>query len=85
MAVTTSKFLIAGELMASSLLQRGPVPNFMADWVFDYIVEPSSLNNVNIDTDLLSDKPKNMVTKVRMKSYWNMYFIFNHHFHLKDQ
>ena len=36
-SLTEGHFGIAGQLMASSIWQGGPAPNFLAGWVYQYI------------------------------------------------
>ena len=37
-AIAREEFTLAAELCASSLAQGGPAPNFLSDWVYDYLV-----------------------------------------------
>ena len=37
MSLTEGLFKAAGLLMASSIVQGGPAPNFMTPWVYDYL------------------------------------------------
>ncbi len=70
MALTSSKFLHLGELMAKSLVQGGPAPNFMATWVYDAIVNPASIHSIPVDVSLIRNQShKNTITKVRKLYY----------------
>ena len=47
MAIAREEFTLAAELCASSLAQGGPAPNFLSDWVFDYLV--GGLKSIKFD------------------------------------
>ena len=46
-ALTEGSFHRAGELMAMSLAQGGPPPNFLSKWVYDYL--SSGIRGVEVD------------------------------------
>jgi len=43
LVVNKREFVIAGELMAMSLLQNGPVPNILAGWCYKIISSTKSI------------------------------------------
>lgn len=47
MAMSKGHFHVAGELMAASIVQGGPAPDFLASWVYDYT--SSGIESVMID------------------------------------
>ena len=54
----------AGLLMACSIVHGGPAPNFMAQWVFDYIAH--GLHQVPLGIDDIQNKlPKKVAEKVQ--------------------
>lgn len=64
MSLTEGHFKLAGYLMASSILQGGPAPNFLAKWVYQYI--SGSLDAVNIQIeDVITCSVKDIVARVR--------------------
>ncbi|CAB4012714.1 G2 M phase-specific E3 ubiquitin- ligase-like isoform X1 [Paramuricea clavata] len=48
-AVSNGHFRVAGELMAASIVQGGPAPDFMAPWVYDYI--SAGIKGVTVDQE----------------------------------
>ncbi len=52
-ALTEGHFKIAGQLMASSVLQGGPAPNFLSDWVYQFI--SGGLSTVSIQVEDIKD------------------------------
>ena len=48
-ALTEGSFHRAGELMAMSLAQEGPPPNFLSRWVYDYL----SSGNRGVEVDFV--------------------------------
>ena len=83
MALTSSKFRHLGELMAKSLVQGGPAPNFMATWVYDAVVTPASIHGIPVDVSLIRNQSHtSMITMVREN--WSFirivfFLIFNKH------
>ena len=62
-SLSKGHFQAAGMLMACSIVQGGPVPNFMAPWVFDYIAY--GLHQVPMCTDdIQNELPKKVAKKV---------------------
>jgi hypothetical protein len=62
-ALASGDFRYAGELMASSIVQGGPAPNFFARWVYLYIT--GGLDKVEPCVDHIKDKNlKDIVEKV---------------------
>lgn len=65
-ALTSSQFCHLGELMAKSLIQGGPAPNFMATWVYDAIVKPASVHEIPVHVSLIRNQSHaKTITKVR--------------------
>ncbi|XP_028400112.1 uncharacterized protein LOC114523408 [Dendronephthya gigantea] len=63
MALTEGHFKVAGLLMASSVLQGGPAPNFLANWVYQFI--SGGLDAVTIQVnDVKRDSLKVAVEKI---------------------
>lgn len=63
-ALTEGHFKVAGELMASSVLQGGPAPNFLAGWVYQFI--SGGLNTVSIQIeDIKKESIKAVGEKVK--------------------
>ena len=52
-AFANGHFRIAGELMASSIVQGGPAPDFLAPWVYNYIC--SGLDSILVVEDKVKD------------------------------
>ncbi|XP_031565225.1 G2/M phase-specific E3 ubiquitin-protein ligase-like [Actinia tenebrosa] len=62
-ALTEGSFKVAGELMAMSLAQGGPAPNFLASWVYDYL--SSGLDGVPAQIENIKDsKFKRVAEKI---------------------
>ena len=70
-AIANEEFLLAGELCASTICQGGPAPNFLSDWVYDFLV--GGLQNIKFpsSTDLLDAKLNDFVSKVMKFIYIN--------------
>ena len=47
MAIARDEFTLAADLCASSLAQGGPAPNFLSDWVFDFLI--GGLKSIKFD------------------------------------
>ena len=47
MAVANDEFCIAGELCSSSIAQGGPAPNFLAEWLYDFLA--GGLKGISFD------------------------------------
>lgn len=62
-SLSEGHFQAAGMLMACSIVQGGPAPNFMAPWVFDYIAYGLHQVPVCID-DIQNELPKKVAKKV---------------------
>lgn len=69
-ALTEGSFEIAGELMAMSLAQGGPAPNFLAPWVFDYL--STGLDGVVAEIEKMEDSQFKTVAE---KVTWNKVFV----------
>lgn len=52
-ALTEGDFKIAGELMASSIAQGSPPPNFLSGWVFNYL--STGVENIEVDLKRLQN------------------------------
>ena len=63
-SLTEGYFKLAGYLMASSILQGGPAPNFLAKWVYEYISGGLDAVKVQIE-DVTTYSIKRIVTRVR--------------------
>lgn len=62
-ALASGDFRYAGELMASSIIQGGPAPNFLAKWVYMYIT--GGLDKVELCvSQIKEEKLKDIVEKV---------------------
>ena len=59
--------------MAASLLQGGPPPRFLANWVYEYIVSGDQLLNSVAIEDIQSEITKEFANKV---IYYHINFIF---------
>ena len=62
-ALAENEFAFAGNLMAASILQGGPPPQMLAEWVFDYMAYGFH-ENLSLSCDDLSVRSKEFVTKV---------------------
>ena len=73
-ALASSKFLFAGELMAKSLVHGGPAPNFMTEWLCSYIIDPSSIAEIPVDVHVIRNKKhKDMIFRVSLNSVIEVY------------
>ena len=64
-ALANDEFKVAGELMASSILQGGPAPSFLADIVYSYIIHGSSSIQTDTWAALVNDETlKQAIEKV---------------------
>ena len=62
-ALASGDFQYAGELMASSIVQGGPAPNFLAKWVYTYMT--GGLNEVEPSTSQIKeDNLRDIIAKV---------------------
>ena len=62
-ALASGDFKYAGELMASSIVQGGPAPNFLAKWLYLYVT--GGLDKVESCVNDIRDKDlKRIVEKV---------------------
>ena len=52
-ALTQDLFKYAGELMAMSIIQEGPAPNFISPVIFDVIAK--GLCKANLSTDMIEN------------------------------
>ena len=65
-SLTDELFKAANLLMACSIVQGGPAPNFMSQWVYDYLA--FGLHNVPLNPDDIEDvSVRNVVDKVSVK------------------
>ena len=63
MALTDGSFSFVGEILAISIAQGGPPPNFLCSWVYDYLC--AGLKGVELDkTRLKETEFKNVAEKV---------------------
>ena len=62
-SLTEGHFKVAGQLTASSVLQGGPAPNFLAGWVYQYISGGLSTVSIRIE-DIKNNAIKAAVEKV---------------------
>jgi len=70
-------FKYIGNMLAASLLNGGPAPTFFADFVADYFVYGLEHVKVNIQ-DVLNDKMKEKLTKVKKCCIYTILFIFKY-------
>jgi hypothetical protein len=64
-SLTEGLFKAAGLLMACSIVQGGPAPNFMSPWVYDYLA--FGLHHVPLNPDDIEDiSVKNVADQVRL-------------------
>ena len=62
-AMSKGHFCVAGELMASSIVQGGPAPDFLAPWVYEYI--SSGIEGVTIDpAKVMHQQSRNLIYRV---------------------
>ena len=54
LAMTDGQFRIAGEMMATSIVQGGPAPDFLSDWVYNYL--SSGIEGVIVDEIKIEDQ-----------------------------
>lgn len=55
-ALTSGHFKYAGEVMASSIIQGGPAPNFFAPCLYGIVSK--GLENVTLTVDMISEPEK---------------------------
>ena len=75
-AIANEEYLLAGELCASTICQGGPAPNFVSEWIYDFLV--CGLHNIQFPstTDLNDEKLNDFVYKVT-KFLQELKFNFN--------
>ena len=67
-AVSNGHFRVAGELMAASIVQGGPAPDFMAPWVYDYI--SAGIEGVTVDQEkVVAQQSKELINRVGYYNY----------------
>ena len=63
LAMTSGHFQIAGELMAASIVQGGPAPDFLAEWVYKYL--SSGIEGIMVDESKIEDQSvRQLITRV---------------------
>lgn len=68
-ALVSGDFRYAGELMASSIIQGGPAPNFLARWVYMFIT--GGLDNVELcESHIKEENLRDIVDTVRRCLIW---------------
>ena len=66
LAMTDGQFRIAGEMMATSIVQGGPAPDFLSDWVYNYF--SSGIEGVIVDeTKIANQRIRNLIERVSLK------------------
>ena len=66
LAMTDGQFRIAGEMMATSIVQGGPAPDFLSDWVYNYF--SSGIEGVIVDeTKSENQRIRNLIERVSLK------------------
>ena len=66
LAMTDGQFRIAGEKMATSIVQGGPAPDFLSDWVYNYF--SSGIEGVIVDeTKIENQRIRNLIERVSLK------------------
>ena len=64
-ALTSSHFKYAGELMALSVVQGGPCPNFLSEQLYDLLSK--GLKGIKLSTDMIEDNEmRNVAEKVNI-------------------
>lgn len=64
-ALTEGTFEVAGELMAMSIAQGGPAPNFLAPWVYNYLT--TGLDGIEVQIETMTESNfKNIAKKVKL-------------------
>jgi hypothetical protein len=53
-AMTNGHFKVAGEIMATSIVQGGPAPDFITDWVYKYL--SSGIDGITVDESKIQDQ-----------------------------
>ena len=71
MAVANEEFRIAGELRSSSIAQGGPAPNFLAEWLYDFLA--GGLKSIRFEKstkldDAALDEFRVKVSKLKMNA-----------------
>ena len=62
LAMTDGQFRIAGEMMATSIVQEGPAPDFLSDWVYNYF--SSGIEGVIVDeTKIGNQRIRNLIER----------------------
>lgn len=62
LALSEGSFSVVGQLMSSSIAQGGPPPNFLAEWVYDYINK--GIEGLTVDISKLDGRLKSVAEKV---------------------
>ena len=63
LAMTSGHFRIAGEIMAPSIVQGGPAPDFLAEWVYKYL--SSGIEGIMVDESKIEDQSvRQLITRV---------------------
>jgi hypothetical protein len=63
LAMTSGHFQITGELMAASIVQGGPTPDFLAEWVYKYL--SSGIEGIMVDESKIEDQSvRQLITRV---------------------
>ena len=64
LAMTSGHFQVAGEVMATSIVQGGPAPDFLTDWVYQYL--SSGINGITFDeTKIKNQSVRQLIDKLK--------------------
>ena len=63
-AVEDGSFKVIGQLMVMSILQEGPPPAFLAEWVYTYLCTPDVAEIKLADDDIINPDIKTLVKRV---------------------
>jgi len=65
MTLADGSLSIVGELMANSIAQEGPPPDFLSGWVYDYLC--GGINEIQVNkAKLMETEFKDVATKVSL-------------------
>lgn len=63
-AVENGSFKAVGQVMVMSVLQEGPPPAFLANWVYKYLCTPDVTNMSLADDDIVNPDIRTLVKRV---------------------
>ena len=63
-AVEDGSFKVIGQMMVMSIIQEGPPPTFLAEWVYTYLCTPDVAEIKLADDDIINPDIKTLVKRV---------------------